>query len=81
MSKYVTHNKNNMGCGDWLFVLLQVLFIALKLTGYIEWSWWVVLLPTIIGACIVGGAIFVVVSVFVCAHAVYAWRRYQRRNR
>lgn len=26
-------------------VLLGVLFIALKLTGYIAWSWWLVLLP------------------------------------
>lgn len=26
--------------------LLTLLFIGLKLTGYIEWSWWLVLLPT-----------------------------------
>jgi hypothetical protein len=25
--------------------LLAVLFIGLKLTGYITWSWWLVLLP------------------------------------
>jgi hypothetical protein len=25
--------------------LLGILFIALKLTGYITWSWWLVLLP------------------------------------
>lgn len=25
--------------------LLQVLLIGLKLTGYISWSWWLVLLP------------------------------------
>lgn len=25
--------------------LLGILFIALKLTGYIAWSWWLVLLP------------------------------------
>ena len=28
--------------------LLQVLFIALKLTGFITWSWWWVLSPTLI---------------------------------
>lgn len=25
--------------------LLGVLFVGLKLTGYIAWSWWLVLLP------------------------------------
>jgi hypothetical protein len=29
--------------------LLQILFIGLKLTGYINWPWWQVLLPTWIG--------------------------------
>lgn len=29
--------------------LLQVLFIGLKLTGYIAWPWWQVLLPALIG--------------------------------
>ena len=28
---------------------LQVLFIYLKLTNQIEWNWWLVLLPTILG--------------------------------
>lgn len=27
------------------FSLLTILLIALKLTGYIAWSWWLVLLP------------------------------------
>jgi hypothetical protein len=27
---------------------LQILFIALKLTGQITWSWWLVMLPTMI---------------------------------
>ncbi len=30
------------------FGLLQILFIGLKLTGHIDWSWFVVFLPTII---------------------------------
>jgi len=30
------------------FPLLQVLFIALKLTGVIAWSWWIVLIPAIL---------------------------------
>ena len=28
-----------------LFALLGVLFVGLKLTGYIAWSWWWVLAP------------------------------------
>ena len=27
------------------FMLLGLLFIALKLTDYIDWPWWLVLLP------------------------------------
>ncbi|MBX7490730.1 hypothetical protein [Helicobacter turcicus] len=33
---------------DLFLVLLQVLFIGLKLAGKIQWSWWLVLLPMII---------------------------------
>lgn len=29
--------------------ILTILFIALKLFGVISWSWWLVLLPEIIG--------------------------------
>lgn len=28
--------------------MLQVLFVALKLLGKIDWSWWLVCLPTIL---------------------------------
>ena len=38
-----SHNASNGGIG---FVgLLTILFIGLKLTGYIDWSWWWVLSP------------------------------------
>jgi hypothetical protein len=30
--------------------LLQVLFVGLKLTNHIDWSWWWVLSPTILQA-------------------------------
>ena len=32
--------------------LLTIVFITLKLTGYIDWSWWWVLSPVWIGLCI-----------------------------
>ncbi len=31
--------------GIGFFGALAILFIALKLTGYIAWSWWIVLSP------------------------------------
>lgn len=40
--------QNNEGAGYGgvgFFGLLAILFIGLKLTGYIDWSWWYVLLP------------------------------------
>lgn len=38
--------KTETGSGSGLFFsLLAVLFIGLKLTGYIDWSWWWVLAP------------------------------------
>lgn len=36
-------NTQNGGIG--FFGLLGILFIGLKLTGFITWSWWLVLLP------------------------------------
>ena len=40
-------SENNSGAGGGIgFVgLLTILFIGLKLTGYINWSWWWVLSP------------------------------------
>lgn len=38
---------NNVG-GIGFFGLLTIVFIVLKLTGYIAWSWWWVLSPLII---------------------------------
>jgi hypothetical protein len=35
-------SSGGMGCLGWLSVLLTVLFVGLKLTNYIAWSWvWV----------------------------------------
>ena len=36
-------NSRNIGVGFW--GLLGLLFIALKLMGHIDWSWWWVLAP------------------------------------
>lgn len=43
--------------------LLTVLFIGLKLTGYINWSWWWVLSPILIPWSIVLVLFFIVLIV------------------
>ena len=34
------------------FSLLALIFVTLKLLGYIDWSWWLVLLPAYAGLVI-----------------------------
>lgn len=53
--------------------LLTVLFIGLKLTGYIAWSWWWVLSPLWIGFLL---AIVLIVGIFgfaLIAEAITTW--------
>lgn len=40
---------------------LQVLFIGLKLTGYINWPWWQVLLPIIIQLVLIALSLLILV--------------------
>ena len=39
--------------------LLGVAFVVLKLTGYIDWSWWYVTLPFWGGAAVVLGVLLI----------------------
>ncbi|AYP68334.1 hypothetical protein PQE75_gp145 [Bacillus phage vB_BcoS-136] len=41
-------NKSTSGGGIGFLGLLTILFIGLKLTGFVEWSWWWVLSPMLI---------------------------------
>lgn len=41
----MSNSASKSGGGTSFLTLLTVLFIALKLTGYIDWSWWWVLAP------------------------------------
>ena len=46
---YNTKNENenkNVYNGIGFFGLLQVVFIALKVAKVIDWSWWLVFIPT-----------------------------------
>ena len=62
MSNNNTHTQSGGIC---FFGLLTVLFIGLKLTGYIAWSWWWVLSPLWIPFAIV-------VSILIIFGIVYA---------
>lgn len=42
-------NSSSSNAGIGFFGLLTIVFIVLKLTGYINWSWWLVLIFPIIG--------------------------------
>ena len=58
------NNKSGSGCLSYvtMFVsLLSTVFIVLKLTGVIDWSWWWVLAPIWIFA-----GLFVLLMVFLC---------------
>jgi uncharacterized membrane protein YdbT with pleckstrin-like domain len=57
------NNINSGGIG--IFGLLGVLFVGLKLTGHIDWSWWLVTLP------FWGGFALVVVIIFIVALMSY----------
>lgn len=47
--------------------LLTIVFIVLKLTGQVDWSWWLVLLPEIIAVVsLVVMLVFAVVVDIVC---------------
>lgn len=47
----------NYGIG--FLPLLAIVFITLKLTGYIAWSWWLVLLPLLVQAGLVVVALII----------------------
>lgn len=57
-------NNNNHGIG--FTGLLTIVFITLKLLGYITWSWWWVFSPLWIGA-LVG------ISIFAISFAIILW--------
>ena len=44
-------------------VVFTLLFVGLKLAGYIDWSWWLVLAPT--WAPIIAGAVTLLIMAFI----------------
>lgn len=62
-------NSSSSSSGIGFGGLLTVLFVALKLTGVIAWSWWWVLSPLWIGL-----AILLVVLAIVAVVAIWAMK-------
>jgi hypothetical protein len=54
-------NSQASGGGVGCFTILFFIFLTLKLTGYIDWSWWLVTAP-LWGACLVGVGLVVLVA-------------------
>lgn len=59
MSKNVSSSSSSGGIG--FLGLLTILFIALKLTNHIDWSWWLVLAPlwAPFALIVLGGVVYV----------------------
>jgi len=55
-------NTQTQSGGIGFFGLLAIVFITLKLTGYIAWSWWWVLAPLWAPVAIVLGFLLFVVA-------------------
>jgi hypothetical protein len=53
--KQIVEKKVSVKVGPGFAGCLTILFVALKLTGHIAWSWWWVLSPLWIGVVIVWG--------------------------
>lgn len=57
----MSDGNGSSGHGITFLGALQVLFIGLKLTGYIDWPWYAVLMPIIIEAVIIVVAILLII--------------------
>ena len=57
----------NSSSGIGVFGLLGVVFVVLKLTNYIDWSWWYVTLPF-------WGGIFLGIFILIITFLVYLFK-------
>jgi hypothetical protein len=62
----MSNSSSSSSGGIGFLGLLTIVFITLKLTGYIDWSWFWVLSPLIFG--------FFILVVFIIGLGIYVWR-------
>ena len=60
----MSNNKVEVKASNGFFTLLTILFIGLKLTGHIAWSWWWVLAPIWIQYAFIMATITFVVLIY-----------------
>ncbi|MBE8594041.1 hypothetical protein IQK56_25730 [Pseudomonas sp. MAFF 301449] len=53
-------SSSNTSGGVGLLGLLGILFVGLKLTGYIDWSWWYVTMPFWGGLAVVAAVMLLI---------------------
>jgi len=68
----LSDGSNNTNHGITFVGALQVLFIGLKLAGFIDWPWWQVLLPVVIEVAII--------AVLLVLIGVEAYMEYKRSH-
>ena len=56
-------SEESKSSGLWTLAVLQVVFLVLKLTGLIDWSWWLVLVPLL--ADIGFGLLFIILALII----------------
>jgi len=61
--RVVNSSSSSSSSGIGFVGLLTIVFIVLKLTGYIDWSWWWVLSPIWIAASM--AAVFVLLAIVI----------------
>jgi len=65
---FMSNTKDQAQQGGFGFLgLLTIVFIALKLTGYITWSWWWVLSPLLVVPVALGSLFLIGVVIFAVA--------------
>lgn len=64
--KYIS--TQSIGLGGWVFLL----FLGLKLTGFISWSWWWITAPLWLGLAFVL-AVFAITGIILAGVAAIAW--------
>ena len=69
----MSDNSSSSSSGIGVFGLLGVVFVTLKLTGYIDWSWWWVTAP-FWGGFVVALVMFAMIGMgLLIAHLMDKW--------
>jgi hypothetical protein len=66
-------DKNTSSSGISFGGLLFIVFLILKITGYITWSWWWVTAPLWGAIAIVGGIVMIGIVVIIIRELIKKW--------